>query len=57
MIKSVTHHFDVNNKPFYKQKLCLIKNAYSYDDINDDMLYKSPKQPNDKISNKGILQS
>jgi len=44
LIKSVTHHWSENNKPFYKQKLNLIKNAYNYDNITSDICYESNKK-------------
>lgn len=41
LIKSVTHSFDPGSTYYYKQRLVLIKNAYT--DIDSQVLYKSKK--------------
>jgi len=51
LIKSVTHHWATENKPFYKNKLVLIKNSYNYNGINSDILYESQDQNIKKQTN------
>jgi len=55
LIKSVTHFFEPNGKPSFKQKLGLMKNAYNYDEMDEKILLPSIKK-NKSTENNKIIQ-